>query len=58
MDPILQSTRSAAASASAASQTGQAEAVNGGTTEEMTAQVYQQIFGIVLNLLMSQASEG
>jgi len=58
MDPILQTGGQALTGAGGSTAAGGADAANSAAAQEATNKVAQQIFGIVLNLVMSQTGEG
>lgn len=58
MDPTLQAGMQAPANAAATSQAGTANAAQDAMTQQMVDQGTQQIFGLILNLVISQTGEG
>ena len=58
MDPTLQAGPQASPAVADLSQTGPASDAAGDAIQQMVAQGTQQIFGMILNLLMSQTGEG
>lgn len=58
MDPTLQVGMQAPVNVAAMSQAGTANAAQDAMTQQMVDQVTQQIFSLILNLVMSQTGEG
>ena len=58
MDPTLQAGLQAPPAVADLSQTGPASDAAGSSIDQMVALGTQQVFGMILNLLMSQTGEG